>query len=228
MPDEIDLQLREKAATGDGNAMFDIALHYRRALEELPDTESTRTKKQKLQERRTLLANEFYKMMHDATQAGSEAARDYVQELTEQNAIPLHRYDGKIFRGMADLAAAGDQKAYNIAKSISGGLGRALIQKVAELQFPGETAKFQNDIAQNIHHGTSPSFASAAKIIKKSRQVFESFSKQSSENSKLHQHYNEQSDTLSQIEQGLNLYSEMRKILHEVHPRQLNKDHYSL
>ncbi len=214
---QIDIATQDKAADGDAAAIFELSRSYKAALEALPDEIKDQEQNRILQENRLLLANEFYKTLKDSAQSGLKEAKEYVQELTHQNQIPLKRYDGKLFRGMAELSRAGDHDAHNVAKSISKGLNRALLKKIEGLQFPGSLSGEPKKIARNLLHTKNDEDCDEiAIVIKKSLKVFETSAEKSSANKELSEHYNTQATALKEIDTGLEIYKNMLKTLKEI------------
>ena len=212
----LDIKTQNKAADGDASAIFKLALSYKSALEVLPDKVFIQ-QNEPLQINRLILANEFYKALRDSAEAGSTQAREYIQELTQQNEIPLERYDGKLFSGMADLAQEGDESAGKIAISISNGLKSALMDTINNLNFPGGQSDTPKRIAQDLLHAKSDTDLDAiSTTVQKSFDVFENARMKSAQNPELYAQFNEQADSLTKISKGLDIYQNMIKTLDEI------------
>ncbi|MGH1456418.1 MAG: hypothetical protein ACRBDI_06525 [Alphaproteobacteria bacterium] len=214
MKTEIDINTHNKAAEGDASALFDLAMSYRLALEALPNEISDEEQNHSLQGNRLLLANEFYKVIREAAHAGSPDAMDYVQELTKQNKVPLKRYDGKIFRGMAELAKAGDTDARNVAVCISKGLKNALLRELEALEFPGKLVDKPKETARDLLNAkTDKDFDAIKDTVQKSHDIFQNAAYTNLKDSNLRDNYNKQATALNQIDKGLSVYKNMIKTL---------------
>lgn len=208
-----DEQTRERAIDGDAAAQFKLARIYRRELEKLPQDGQN--------EDRLFIANEFHKFLKEAVDNGSEAAKQYVEELIEQDEIPLKRYDGKLFHGFADLAAAGDVDAMGFVGSISNGLRRALANRIQTLEFPKSFEHWPGEQNKFFQSATTPDKIETIKtevdrISKIFHKVLSEQKSTNKENIALTRHYNKQSLALNEISNGLDVYKDMLSRLQEI------------